>query len=554
MNSCRYNEGGMNQPSFTVVVPAYNEAEAIGETLSAVSSYFAATGLPYEILVVDDGSTDDTPSIVTAFSSSQDPFVRLIRSLRNEGKGGAVRRGVQEARGEVVAFIDADLPYRAQNLGDAIALVQSGATDIAIGARDLRASQTDESYPVLRRFMGRTFSLFVRALLVRGIADTQCGLKAFSRNAAKLLFAESKLNSFGFDFEVLFLARKYGFRIDRLPVAMSHRHASKVRLLRDSLGMLLDIFRVRHYDRTMAYRSPRRCPVCFSASVETLTQIRQWVVRRCERCSCRYLASFPSHDELEKLYDDSYFDRNDSLERGYGRQNERALNRTCQRRAAMIRRATPARGRVLEVGAGEGAVGKLLGGEFEYVGIDLSTDAVRRARGAGLEVFRSTLESFVNLGGAFDTIASFHVFEHLPDPHDALARMKDLLKPGGSLILVTPDTESLLCLASGDRWVSYKFPEHLILYSRSALVELLENSGFEIVSIGSDFEFCDHPFLISRIAALSKSLAPAAKAALTMLPDPLPVNSGSIRIVARRRSGYPGGHRSVRTIQATHAR
>jgi dolichyl-phosphate beta-glucosyltransferase len=544
----------MSEPSFSVVVPAYNEADAIGETLSAVSAYFAATGLRYEILVIDDGSTDDTAQIVEKFSSSLDPFVRIIRSSRNEGKGGAVRRGVQEARGEVIAFIDADLPYRAQNLGDAIALVHSGATDIAIGARDLRSSQTDESYPLIRRFMGRTFSLFVRALLVRGISDTQCGLKAFSRPAAKLLFAESKLNGFGFDFEVLFLARKYGFRIERLPVAMSHRHASKVRLVRDSLRMLLDIFRVRHYDRAMAYRSARRCPVCFSANVETLTQLKQWVVRRCARCNCRYLASFPSHEELEKLYDDAYFDRDDSLARGYGRQNERAQARTNQRRAAMIRRATPARGRVLEVGAGEGAVGRLLGSDFEYVGIDLSTDAVRRARNAGLEVFRSTLDGFVNLGAAFDTIASFHVFEHLPDPHDALARMKDLLKPGGSLILVTPDTESLLCLVSGDRWVSYKFPEHLILYSRSALVELLENSGFEILSIGSDFEYCDHPFLLSRLESLSQSVASAAKAGLFLLPDPLPVTSGSIRIVARRRSGFPGGTRSIRTIEATHAR
>lgn len=545
----------MNELSFSVVIPAYNEADAIIETLTAISGYFGETGLSYEVIVVDDGSTDSTREEVTRFSREVDSAVVLVPLEHNQGKGAAVRRGVQEARGEVIAFIDADLPYRAQNLGDAITLVHSEATDIAIGARDLRTSQTDDSYPLLRRFMGRAFSLIVRSLLVTGISDTQCGLKAFSRTAAKLLFGESKLNGFGFDFEVLFLARKYGFRIERLPVAMSHRHASKVRLVRDSLKMFLDVLRVRHYDRTLAYRSPRRCPVCFSADVGTRTQVGQHVVRSCHRCNCRYLALFPSAEELEKLYQDHYFESSDSLAQGYSaRQNDQAQRRTDLRRTSMVRRVTPARGRVLEVGSGRGTFGATVAKEFEYVGIDLSDAAVRDARSKGLEVYRAGLESFVNTGPLFDTIASFHVFEHLVDPHDALARVKDLLKPGGSLILITPDTESLLCLISGDRWVSYKFPEHLILYSRSALVELLEHSGFEITSIGSDFEFCDHAFLISRIERLSPRLASMARIVLKFLPDPLPVTSGSIRVVARRRSGYPGGTRAIRSIEATHAR
>lgn len=545
----------MSEINFSVVIPAYNEAEAIVETLSAISSYFRDTGLAYEVLVVDDGSTDGTREKVREFAASVDPAVLLIVAQRNQGKGAAVRRGVHEAQGEVIAFIDADLPYRVQNLGDAIALVQSGATDIAIGARDLRASQTDESYPLIRRFMGRTFSFVVRALLVSGISDTQCGLKAFSRITAKSLFAESKLNGFGFDFEVLFLARKYGFRIERLPVAMSHRHASKVRLVRDSLAMFFDVLRVRHYDQTSAYRPPRRCPICFSADVGTVAQISGFVVRSCRRCSCRYLACFPSDEELEKLYQNHYFESADSLAQGYSaRQDERAQRKTDLRRARMVRRVTPSKGRVLEVGSGRGSFGATIARDFEYVGIDLSSDAVREARASGLEVYRSGVESFVNLGAAFDTVASFHVFEHLPDPHDALAKIKELLKPGGSLVLVTPDTESLLCLVSGDRWVSYKFPEHLILYSRSALVELLEHSGFEITSIGSDFEYCDHSFLLSRLEHLSPVLAVAARIVLKFLPDPIPVTSGSIRVVARRRSGYPGGNRAIRSIEATHAR
>jgi len=545
----------MNEVSFSVVIPAYNEADAIVETLSAISSYFRETGLAYEVIVVDDGSTDDTRARVSEFAAKVDRSVLLVVTQRNQGKGAAVRRGIHEARGEVIAFIDADLPYRVQNLGDAITLVHSGSTDIAIGARDLRASQTDESYPLIRRFMGRTFSVVVRALLVTGISDTQCGLKAFSRVTAKMLFAESKLNGFGFDFEILFLARKYGFRIERLPVAMSHRHASKVRLVRDSLAMFFDVLRVRHYDHAQAYRPAQRCPICFSADVGTVAQISGFVVRSCRRCSCRYLASFPSKEELDKLYQDHYFASADSLAQGYSeKQDENAQLKTDLRRANMVRRVTPPRGRVLEVGSGRGSFGATISQEFEYVGIDLSNDAVREARAAGLEVYRAGVESFVNLGASFDTVASFHVFEHLPDPHDALSKIKELLKPGGSLVLITPDTESLLCLVSGDRWVSYKFPEHLILYSRSALVELLEHSGFEITSIGSDFEYCDHRFLLSRLEHLSPALADVARIALKFLPDPLPVTSGSIRVVARRRSGYPGSTRTIRSIEATQAR
>lgn len=539
------------QPSVSIVVPAFNEEEVIGTTLDELTLYLQSTGLSYEILVVDDGSTDGTARVV------QDRLARGIRIIAldsNQGKGAAVRRGVLDARGQVIAFIDADLPYELQNLGNAVALVQSGA-DIAIGGRDLPASERDPSYPAARRLLGRGFSLVVRLLLVSDIPDTQCGLKAFSASAAKLLFSESKIRGFGFDFEVLFLARKYGFRLERIPVSMSHRHASKVRLVRDSLRMLVEVLRVRYWNRIQAYRSPRRCPVCFSNEVSTVTQIRAWVVRACSRCKCRFLGQFPSDEELESLYNAEYFSSGRDVEHGYAsRDLTPAARKTNDRRLAILRRHLPAQARLLEVGAGNGLFGMLAATQLDYVGIDLSDEAARQARGRGLEVFRSSLCQFVNTGAAFDGVAMFHVFEHLADPHDALGTISDLLKPGGILVLITPDTESLLCAVSGDRWVSYKFPEHLILYSRSALIELLEHSGFEIVSASSDFEYCDHEFLVSRIAMLSKAAAAVAKPMLTVVPDPVPATSGSIRIVARRRSGPPLNVRAIRAVEPTHAR
>lgn len=541
-------------PDVSIVVPAFDEEASIGGTLDEIVRYLASSGLSHEIIVVDDGSTDGTAAVVRERSLAA-PAIRLIALETNQGKGAAVRRGVLEARGAVIAFLDADLPYELQNLGNAIALVHSGATEIAVGGRDLPASDHDPSYPLLRKLLGRTFSLIVRALLVPGIPDTQCGLKAFAASAAKVLFAESKLQRFGFDFEVLFLARKYGFRIERIPVSMSHRHASKVRLLADSARMLADVVRVRWWNRAQAYRSPRRCPVCLSREVSTLTQIRGWVVRACARCKCRYLGNFPSDEELEALYNDQYFSSGRDSEHGYAsRDLTPAARRTNERRLATLRRHLPSNARILEIGAGNGLFGQTAAREFEYVGIDLCDEAVRSARVQGLEVYRASLSQFVNTGPAFDAVTLFHVFEHLADPHDALATLAELLRPGGILVLITPDTESLLCAISGDRWVSYKFPEHLILYSRSALIELLEHSGFEIVSASGDYEYCDHPFLISRLDALHPIAAAAARPILALLPDPLAATSGSVRIVARRRSGPPLAARAIRAVEPTHAR
>jgi len=319
--------------------------------------------------------------------------------------------------------------------------------------------------------------------------------------------------------------------------------------------MLRDVIRVRRINRQMGYRAARRCPVCFSAEVWSLTQIASHVVRQCKRCHCRYLNVFPSAEELEKLYGKDYYNSSDGLSHGYeSREMTVANERTAQKRAALLRRQVPAQARVLEIGAGNGLLGLVLAKEFEYVGIDLCDPAAREARAKGLNVLRAGLSDFVNTGMPFDALTLFHVFEHLPDPHDALARISELLKPGGTLVIVTPDTESLLCSISGDRWVSYKFPEHLILYSRSGLIELLERSGFEILDASSDFEYCDHQFLNSRLEKLSPTLAGIARVMLHPLPDPLPVTSGSIRIIARRRAGSPSNMRAIRAIEPTHAR
>jgi len=228
----------------SIVIPAFNEEAVIAGTIADVIEAFH----PEELIVVSDGSTDGTDDIVRATPA------RLVRLPENMGKGAAVRRGVAEAHGDVIAFIDADMPYRPENLRRAIELVQSGAADLAIGARDLPESEMDRSYPARRRIAGRTLSLLIGWFLMPDITDTQCGLKAFRGDIARSLFAQSRLDGFGFDFEVLHLASLRRLRIARVPVSLSHRHASRVRLVRDSAIMLRDLVRVRWWHRRSGMR------------------------------------------------------------------------------------------------------------------------------------------------------------------------------------------------------------------------------------------------------------------------------------------------------------
>jgi SAM-dependent methyltransferase len=231
-----------------------------------------------------------------------------------------------------------------------------------------------------------------------------------------------------------------------------------------------------------------------------------------------------------------------------------AREKTSARRLAALRRHAGARARVLEIGVRDASFGAAAAREFEYVGIDRAPAAARAARAKGLEVYCSTLSGFVNTGPSFDAVTLHHVLENMADPHDALARIKDLLKPGGVFMLTTFDTEGLLFLMTERKWMAHAFRTHRILYSRSAMIELLEHSGFEILTIGPDFEYRDHRFFRHTVAARWPLFARLALPLLKLMPDPLIVSSGSIRIVAKRRAGAPVDFRAIRSVEPTHAR
>jgi SAM-dependent methyltransferase len=480
---------------------------------SHIEHYLASTGFDFEVL----------PLVPEA----------------GESYGLLLRRGVSETKGSVVVVVDPDLPYSVSAIGDAVAMIQSGVTDVVFGAM-AGEEEGAARYAVLRQF------------LVPILPHPSMYLKAFTSTAAKLIVGETKLGDGVVDLEVAFLANKYGFRVERLAVQLEKRPSRRPAFRGGSLAALV---RIRLINRNNGYRAARRCPVCFSNEVWSWAQLPANIVRACKRCKCRYLNQFAEEEEgmpvrrvLRSHAPASEPDPHDDTH------SRSAREKTSGRRIALLRKHVASRARVLEIGVRDGSFGLAAAGEYEYVGIDHAPAAARAARGRGLEVYCATIGNFVNTGPAFDAIALFHVFENIADPHDTLGRIKDLLKPGGVLLLATFDTEGLLYLLTERKRAAHNFRRHLILYSRSALIELLEHSGFEIESIGPDFEYRDRRFLRHWIAGRWPRTAGIVSAFLGILPDPLLVGSGSIRIVAKRRGGRPLDVRAIRSTEATHAR
>lgn len=452
----------------------------------------------------------------------------IERYLETTGLTFEIVRRVSEARGAVIVIVDRGVPYPPSAIGDAVAMVDSGTTDVVFGTmRDFHSSA------------------LLRWLLVPILPDPRLRLKAFSSAAGKLIFSESRVNDDG-GLEIAFLANKYGFRVERLVVqSESHRRLS---------GGVLSALKIRLANRRNAYRPARRCPVCFSPEVFSAAQIPGNVVRACRRCKCRYLNQFTDYEGTHPVRRVVLRANGPPETPAYESHSPPARERTSLRRFRWVSRQLPPRARLLEVGVRDGSFGSLAAKDYEYVGIDPASAAARHSRARGLEVYCASLSAFVNTGPSFDAITLFHVFENMADPHDALGRIKDLLKPGGVLFLSTFDTEGLIYMLSERKRMAQNFRTHLILYSRSALIELLEHSGFEISDIGPDFEYRDHKFLRHWLASHHPLLAPLARAFLAILPDPLVVSSGSIRIVAKRRGGQPLITRAIRSVEPTHAR
>lgn len=233
------------------MIPAYNEGVRLRPTLHALIRHIQEQNWDAEILVVNDGSIDDTAQIVREYGKSN-PQVLLVENPGNRGKGFSVRNGMLHARGDICLFSDADLSSpitEAQKLFDAIA---QGA-DIAIGSRWLRAELQTERQPLYRQAFGRIYNLALRILLGLRFADTQCGFKAFRRDAAQRIFPLQRIEGWGFDPEILFLARRAGLRAEEVPVLWAHSEGTRLHPFRDGLRMFLEAVRIRWYAMTGEY-------------------------------------------------------------------------------------------------------------------------------------------------------------------------------------------------------------------------------------------------------------------------------------------------------------
>lgn len=239
------------EPTYSIVIPAYNESARLGATLEKVLAYVHAQGWDAEVIVVNDGSRDNTAEIVRAFAA-KDPALRLVENPGNHGKGYSVRNGMLHARGRVVLFSDADLSSPIEEAPKLFEALDAGA-DIAIGSRWLRAETQTQRQPLHRQIFGRIFNLVLRLTLGLQFKDTQCGFKAFKQPAVQAIFPLQKIERWGFDPEILFLAKKLKFKTKEISVAWGHSGGTRINPLVDGSRMVMEMFRIRWFDLTGKY-------------------------------------------------------------------------------------------------------------------------------------------------------------------------------------------------------------------------------------------------------------------------------------------------------------
>jgi dolichyl-phosphate beta-glucosyltransferase len=247
-------------PTLSIIIPAYNESARIGRTLEQVSACVHERNWQAEVIVVNDGSRDDTAEIVRRIGA-RDPIVRLLENPVNRGKGYSVRNGMLHASGEIVMFTDADLSSPIEETERLLAAIRAGA-DIAIGSRWLDKGRQTKHQPWYRQMFGRCFNAVTRLVMGLPFADTQCGFKAFRREVAYTVFQLQRIERWGFDPELLFIALKRGYSVREVPVTWGHDERSRLSYLKDGIKMLEELVYIRWnaftgvYDRDVSHFRP----------------------------------------------------------------------------------------------------------------------------------------------------------------------------------------------------------------------------------------------------------------------------------------------------------
>ncbi|MBN2190390.1 MAG: glycosyltransferase family 2 protein [Candidatus Aureabacteria bacterium] len=231
----------------SIIIPAYNEGNSIKSAIKVIDEFLKAGAENYEIIVVDDGSKDKSTQLVQQLAGKNDKII-LLKNGANRGKGYSVKRGMLQATGDIRVFADADMSTPIETLTGMIEFVKNGY-DVVIGSRRTQGAVIEIRQNFLRENMGRVFNMLVRLIVLRGFSDTQCGFKLFTKKAAENIFKLQKFDNFVFDVEILYIAKKLGFKIIEAPVKWYNSTDSKVRPFRDSLSMFLDLFKIRFFHR-----------------------------------------------------------------------------------------------------------------------------------------------------------------------------------------------------------------------------------------------------------------------------------------------------------------
>lgn len=226
----------------SIIIPCYNEEERLPQTLREIAAYISTSKMEAEVIVVDDGSQDRTAKVAQSFVK-EIPALRVIANHINRGKGFSVRRGMLEARGRMVLFTDADLSAPIAEADKLLAAL--AAADVAIGSRALNRRLIERRQSLFREFAGILFNKLVRILLRLPFVDTQCGFKAFVRERCQIIFEQQRIERFGFDPELLYLARHHCLRIVEIPVRWAHSPNTRVNMVRDSLTMFAEVLLIR---------------------------------------------------------------------------------------------------------------------------------------------------------------------------------------------------------------------------------------------------------------------------------------------------------------------
>lgn len=230
----------------SIVLPAFQEAERIGATLADIIRFLQAVPYQYEVIVVDDGSSDRTAEVVRAVAEGH-PYIRLLQHEHNRGKGAAVRTGMQAAVGTYALFADADNSTPIHEVDKLLTEMETHSADIAIGSRYMRGSNVVEKQPFVRVIVSRIGNVLFRLLLGLQYADTRCGFKLYSQQAREKIFPRQTLERWGFDTELLVIARVHKLRVVEVPVEWHDRQRGNIRVARDSLRSLQEILHIRSH-------------------------------------------------------------------------------------------------------------------------------------------------------------------------------------------------------------------------------------------------------------------------------------------------------------------